>query len=633
MVHVLPPGDARVASVLGPQVQRGDVAVEGVQVLVLTPSAETAAWIARLVNPTVEGDHVLLVPVTAPARAARRLSAGARAVAATPADALALVRGSALKLEGVTTLVLVDASDLLASAGDDVATLLSELPREAERILITGTVDEAVSAFVEAHMRRARRITHDPLPTAGGSLQYLVTARGDRAAALRRILDTFDPARATVLADEAFVPAATRALATIGHAGDDALVRVRSGAIDAHEPLVICFGALASADQLQALAQSTPKATVVLVAPDELAAFLRLAGGRATPLALSSVPMTARAAEEALREEVRAMIRARPLHREVLTIEPLLAEFDAVEVAAAALRMLELEREKAKPKRTAKAAEAPAVTAPTERVAPVGTTYTRVFINVGERDGGRKGDFVGAITGEAGVEADKIGNIELRDTFTIVEVASEVGEKVIASLNGTSIRGRKVMAREDRGPTERDGGERESRGGFRGAERSDRGDRGGFRGPPRGGDRGGFRGPPRGGDRGGERSGGGFRGGDRDRGGGRGARGTERGGERGGERSGGGFRGGERSGGGFRGGERSGGGFRGGERSGGGFRGGERSGGFRGGERSGGGGFRGGPPRRDREETGSGPRAINESREWGERGDRLRHARGRRTEG
>ena len=46
-------------------------------------------------------------------------------------------------------------------------------------------------------------------------------------------------------------------------------------------------------------------------------------------------------------------------------------------------------------------AVAPAVTAPTERVAPAGTTYTRLFINVGERDGARKGDFVGAITGEA----------------------------------------------------------------------------------------------------------------------------------------------------------------------------------------------------------------------------------------
>jgi ATP-dependent RNA helicase DeaD len=583
-------------------------------------------------------------------------------VAVTPADALALVRGSALKLDGVTTLVLVDANELLASGSDAVATLLSEIPKDADRVLITGTVDEGVSAFLEAHMRRPRTIAHDVLPTAGGSLQYLVVPFSDRASALRRVLDNVDPARATVLSDEAHAGAAARALASIGYAADDTLVRLRTGAIDAHEPLVVCFNAPQSAAELQALAAATPQAIVVFVAPEGLAPFLRLAGPRATPLSLSAAPATARGAEEALRDELRAMMSARPLHRETLALEPLLAEHDALEVAAAALRMLELERDKARAKRPARMVEAPAVSAPTERVAPVGTSYTKLFINVGERDGAKKGDFVGAITGEAGLTAEQIGKVDLRDSHTIVDVASDVAEKVIAALNGSTICGRHVLTREDRGPTASEGGERESRGGFRGAER------GGFRsGPPRSG-------PPRSGGFGG----GGFRGGDRDRGGDRGApRGADRGGfrsdrgergerpERGADRgprsgggggfrgagAGGGFRGGSSGGGGFRsggsgggfrsggagGGFRSGGngassgGFRGGDRDRGGFRGGSEGGGFRGGDRDR--GSAGGPPRRnfDRPESG-GPRAINESKEWGERGDRLRNARGRRED-
>ncbi|HMN10610.1 MAG TPA: DbpA RNA binding domain-containing protein, partial [Gemmatimonadaceae bacterium] len=531
VVHVLPPGDARVAGVVAPQVMRADENVGEVQVLVLTPSPETAAWIARLVNPTLAQGEALLVPVTAPARAARRVSAGARAVAATPADALALVRGSSLKLEGVTSLALVDANELLATASEAMATLLAEIPRDAERILIAREVDDEVNAFVEAHMRRARRITYEAPAATGGTLHYVVGPRGERATAIRSLLDRFDPPRATVLVPEPFQSTAARALASIGYAADDALVRMRTGGIDAHEPLVICFGAPPGVQELQELLSATPQMTAVLVAPDELAAFLRLAGGRATPLSMSGVPAAAHAAEDALRDELRAVMRARALHRETLTIEPLLAEHDAVEVAAAALRMLDVERERAKAKRPARAAEAPAVTPPAERVAPVGTAFTRLFINVGERDGARKGDFVGAITGEAGLSAEQIGKIELRDTFSIVEVGGEVAEKVIAALTGKTIRGRQVMAREDRGPTEREGGDRGEGRGFRGG---DRGERGGFRGGDRG-ERGGFRGAGHGGARGG------FRGGERG-----GERGGFRGGERGGER--GGFRGGERGG-------------------------------------------------------------------------------------
>ena len=78
-----------------------------------------------------------------------------------------------------------------------------------------------------------------------------------------------------------------------------------------------------------------------------------------------------------MRDELRAMMGARALHRESLALEPLLAEHDALEIAAAALRMLEFERERARAKRPTKSIEQPvAIPVPNERVAPVGTSYT-----------------------------------------------------------------------------------------------------------------------------------------------------------------------------------------------------------------------------------------------------------------
>jgi ATP-dependent RNA helicase DeaD len=87
-------------------------------------------------------------------------------------------------------------------------------------------------------------------------------------------------------------------------------------------------------------------------------------------------------------------------------------------------------------------------------------------VGVGERDGVAARDLVGAITGEAQVQGGQIGRIEVRDTFSIVEVASEIAGRVIQSLNGTTLKGRSVRVDYDRrgsAAAPRGGGERPRR--------------------------------------------------------------------------------------------------------------------------------------------------------------------------
>jgi ATP-dependent RNA helicase DeaD len=69
---------------------------------------------------------------------------------------------------------------------------------------------------------------------------------------------------------------------------------------------------------------------------------------------------------------------------------------------------------------------------------------------VGERDGLRPGDLVGAITGEAGVPGDQIGRIDIKESHSVVEVHDSVAKRVIRAINGTTIKGRAVRADFDR---------------------------------------------------------------------------------------------------------------------------------------------------------------------------------------
>ncbi len=71
---------------------------------------------------------------------------------------------------------------------------------------------------------------------------------------------------------------------------------------------------------------------------------------------------------------------------------------------------------------------------------------TRLFLRVGKRDGVRPADVVGAIANEAGVPGDAIGDIDLYDTFSFVEVPEDAADAVLAALDHTTIRGREPRA-------------------------------------------------------------------------------------------------------------------------------------------------------------------------------------------
>jgi ATP-dependent RNA helicase DeaD len=128
-------------------------------------------------------------------------------------------------------------------------------------------------------------------------------------------------------------------------------------------------------------------------------------------------------------------------------------------LAAATLRLLE----RARVERAAAAAASSA-----QASAPA---MTRLFVNVGSKDNARPADLVGAFANEGGITRSQIGRVDLRETYSLVEVDSHVATDVAAKVTGTTIRGRRVQARleQDRPPRrDREGG---SRGRGRGPDR------------------------------------------------------------------------------------------------------------------------------------------------------------------
>jgi ATP-dependent RNA helicase DeaD len=145
-----------------------------------------------------------------------------------------------------------------------------------------------------------------------------------------------------------------------------------------------------------------------------------------------------------------------------LVLEPLLERFSPQELAAAALALLI--------PRPSDAAAPPATQARAEKA--TGTDgWTRLFVSIGEMEGVKPSDLLGALAGESGVDGSSFGKIEIRDTYSLVEVRPSEAEKVIKAVNGSSIRGRSARVDYDRGSGPPSGKGRSPRG-LRGRERS-----------------------------------------------------------------------------------------------------------------------------------------------------------------
>jgi hypothetical protein len=76
--------------------------------------------------------------------------------------------------------------------------------------------------------------------------------------------------------------------------------------------------------------------------------------------------------------------------------------------------------------------------------------WVKVFVSIGKKDSAGAKDLVGALIREVGLDKAQIGKVDVKETFSLVEVASQVAENAVRRLTGVSIRGKRVSARLDR---------------------------------------------------------------------------------------------------------------------------------------------------------------------------------------
>ena len=392
-------------------------------VLVTPPAVERAGKAWEMMDPravVVCADHEQAVlwadaapaelrahAITGLARTAALLKEGrVGVVAGSPTDVGALVTRSALKLDTLETLVIAWPESFSA----ELDTLLGEAP-EARRVILSWD-PHGLSDFIERHARRAEIVGDIPLDSAGkplgpvASARYVVVPAARRAVALREVLD------------------AVRSVRPYVWKGGDLTA-------PAEPPDAVIATTLPTREELRLLAAMAQP--LVLALASQIPYLTSIAS--LSPLALTSRADRAQDRSAALRAAISARLTQGDVDAELAVLAPLFEEHDPAMVAGA---LLAIRRQ-------------PSTASETPAAAPQQTGWSKLFVTVGRKDNASAKDLVGALIKEAGLQKGQIGKIDVRDSFSLVDIAAPAIEQAVQRLSGVTIRGRRVTARPDRG--------------------------------------------------------------------------------------------------------------------------------------------------------------------------------------
>ena len=372
--------------------------------LVLVPTRELAMQVAEAVHRYGRGLGARVLPVYGGqpiGQQLRGLRRGLDIVVATPGRAVDhLTRGS-LRLDAVDFVVLDEADEMLDMGfAEELDAILAATPAERQTALFSATISPTIARVAARHLRDPVRVSVRPdRPTDEAPAKVrqavFVVRRADKLAALGRILDVEDPEAALVFArTRGEVDDLAEALSGRGHDAaaihgglsqeqrDRVMGRFRDGSLDVlvatdvaargldieHVSHVVNFDVPSSPDVYVHRIGRTGRAgregtAITLVEPREHRLLQNIEAATRTRLERATVPSVADLRERRL-ELLQASLRARlaaaadtdgdeeagaggiggvgaGLERYRAVVEALADEFDAVEIALAAIAALD----------------------------------------------------------------------------------------------------------------------------------------------------------------------------------------------------------------------------------------------------------------------------------------------------
>ena len=471
------------------RLRRGGKSPQGV---VLAPTRELAIQDAEAIHALGRHTDARVVPIYGGQPIARQLhllSRGADIVVGTPGRVMDHIRRGTLALDKACFVVLDEADEMLDMGFvEDIEFILEHAPDGRQTALFSATIPRPIAELARKYMRDPVRISVSPEKINTPRIEqvvYEVIGRG-KLDSLTRILDVEMPLSAIVftrtkrdaaeLADQlaGLGYVAEPIHGDLGQAERDRVMRrFREGVVELLVATDVAARGLDIPDVSHVINYDVPmdpesyvhrigrtgragregKAITLVTPRDRRAIKLieRFTNRRLKPARLPTAADVAARRREALKETVRAVLEEDALEPYLVVVEELANDYGVTEVAAAALKLtgdLEVKPDPAPDRpadgRRGGGRERSPSAGDLEDGLDAEPGMVKLFVNMGRSDGLRPNDLVGAIANEARIPGKAIGAIDIYDEFSFVQVPKRDASRVVATLQRTSLRGKRV---------------------------------------------------------------------------------------------------------------------------------------------------------------------------------------------
>jgi ATP-independent RNA helicase DbpA len=413
-------GSGKTAAFALPILQRIDMGQRTLQALVLCPTRELAAQVAREIRTLGRrhpGLQVLTVSGGEPVRSqVNALERGVHIVVGTPGRIVDHLKRGTLPLQAAQIAVLDEADRMLDMGfADSMQVILDALPSSRQTAMFSATYPKTIASLSRAHQRDAVRVTIDAEGPAEEIQQLAVKTEGSsRLATLLWVLDRYPHESALIFCNlKTMVREVAASLATAGVSVDC----LHGDLEQFHRDRVVAMlrnGSLRAVVATDVAARGLDIEGLDLVVnydlPTQTEVYVHRIGrtGRAGKPGLSVSLLT-----HGERDRLAAIERHTTARVERL-----------VRPAQDNRTLAELEAAVARP-----------------------AAMDTVLISGGRKDKVRPGDILGALTGDAGgLAASDVGKIEIHPGLSYVAVAAAVSTRAVMSLNNGRIKGRRFRA-------------------------------------------------------------------------------------------------------------------------------------------------------------------------------------------
>jgi ATP-dependent RNA helicase DeaD len=500
VVAEAPSGSGRTTSYALPILQTLDAEASGAQVIVLVGGSDNALRAGALFQTLNPHKHLRVVSLYAGrslAREAEQLDETAAIIVGTPPRIREHVNREALSLDNVQYVAIEDIDYLLSRRQQSVIEeLFDNMPAGRQTTMFAARVEELLHDFSDEHLFEPVFLQREPVAITIPMInhRYQTIPSGDKDDALIRLLDGENISRAIIFtrlrpqAEKIAFALQTRGYNSAAmHLGMDesdrenALMKWREEMLDflimtdavaegltLESPTAISYDIATDiqsyAIRCRLVEEEGVHFSLVLGRERALLNEIETSLGQRIRAVLSPTRATVVAQKaEAYKQRIKTIVQREHLEPYMLLLNDLAKEgFDWSEIAAAAVilsqkpqeteRVFTRERRPDQRRHTSTSSYRPSSPRPQQRERfyedrEVEEGYVRLVMDAGYDIGVRPKDIVGAIANEANVPGRAVGNIDIRDRFTYIEVQEEYVDRILSRVPSTRLRGRNVTFR------------------------------------------------------------------------------------------------------------------------------------------------------------------------------------------